>query len=119
MVWDVSRWNHCEWFGDDLANIYDELRDEIRKCMEEKGKYKNKPKNEEARVLNIARDCLIAITSTDYNYFVTSDKCLYESWMKILKKSETKKILKNIPNIIYEEPDPKKILDQILEILKS
>jgi len=106
----VSRVGYCRVFGDDLARIDDELRNEVRKCMEEKGK--NKPK-----VLNIARDCLIALTSTDYDYFVTSDKCLYESCIKVLQKNETKKILKKTPSIIYVQPEPRKMLKKILKIL--
>lgn len=114
-IWGVSRWDLFTFTGEDLGRINDELREELKKCMEEKGKYQSKPFDEQAK-LNIARDCLIAITSSDYDYFITSDDCLYRSWGKILEKNETKRILIRVPKIVYVEPCPDKILNQIVNV---
>lgn len=113
----ISRVGYCRISGDDLAGIDDELRRELEKCMNEEGKHKNLDKK--AKILNIARDCLIALTSTDYDCFITSDKCLYKSCIKILQKNETKRILEKTPSIIYVQPEPEKMLREILKILNS
>jgi hypothetical protein len=119
MIIGVSRIGFCRIFEDDLAEIGDELERELRKCMEEKGRFNNKDIDEKAIVLNIARDCLIAITSLDYDYFITSDKCLYESWIKILQKHKPKRILEKTSGVIYVQRSPKMILKEILKILNS
>lgn len=73
-------------------------------------------KKECIKILNIARDTLIAITSLNHDYFVTSDKCLHKSWRRVIEKDlENRKTLKaqsyKIPRIIYVRPDcPKAIL---------
>ena len=119
MIIGVSRIGFCRIFEDDLAEIGDELERELRKCMEEKGRFNNKDIDEKAIVLNIARDCLIAITSLDYDYFITSDKCLYESWIKILQKHKPKRILEKTSGVIYVQRSPKMTLKEILKILNS
>jgi hypothetical protein len=116
-IMGVSRMGFCRIFEDDLAEIGEELEREIRKCMEEKGKFNNKNIDEKAIVLNIARDCLIAITSLDYDYFITSDKCLYESWMKILQKHKPEEKLKKTSEVTYVQLSPEMILKEILRIL--
>ena len=116
-VADISRFDLCRPCEEDIAEIDSELRNEIKKCMEEKGKYDGKPFDEKA-IANIVRDCLIAITSADYDYFITSDDCLYKSWSNILQKDETRKVLGRMPNIVYVEPHPERILDQIRLVLK-
>ena len=113
----VSRVGYCRISGEDLARIDDELRRELEKCMNEEGKHKNLDKK--AKILNIARDCLIALTSTDYDCFITSDKCLYKSCIKVLQKNETKKMLEKTPSILYVQPEAKKMLREILKILNS
>jgi hypothetical protein len=118
MIIGVSRIGFCRIFEDDLAEIGEELEIENRKCMEEKGKF-NKNIDEKAIVLNIARDCLIAITSLDYDYFITSDKCLYESWTKVLQRHKTEKKLKKTSEVIYVRRSPEMILKEILKILNS
>ena len=113
--WNVFRWDECTW-RDDLTGIYDELRDELEKCMKEKGKHSSEPLDEKAMV-NSIRDCVIAVTSTDYDYFITSDNCLYKSWEKVLQKSENRKVLGKIPETKYVEPNPEKILKLLSDIL--
>ncbi|MCJ7422693.1 hypothetical protein MUP01_00270 [Candidatus Bathyarchaeota archaeon] len=119
----VSRDDYCRSMGDSISGVYDQLREEIEKCMKEKRRDEKELVSEEARVLkrvlNIARDCLIAITSTDYGYFITSDKCLYQSFTRILQKSEAKDIFEKIPICRYVKPDAEKILDLLFSILKS
>lgn len=98
------------------AKIDDELRREIKKCDDEREKHKNMDK--EARKLNIARDSLIAISSLDHDYFITSDKCLFQSWLKLVEgNAENRGILEKshkIPKIIYVEPFPQAVLKEIL-----
>lgn len=117
MVVGISRVGSCRVSEDDIAGIDGDLRNEVKKCMGEKGKYETKPFDEKA-MMNIARDSLIAITSVDYDYFITSDDCLYRSWTKIIQKDETRKVLGRMPNIVYVEPDAERVLDQIRLVLK-
>lgn len=116
LVIGISRVGFSTISGDDLGKIDDELRREIKKCNDEWGKHKNM--SEKAKVLNIARDSLIAITSLNYDYFITSDKCLFESWLKVVEENaENKRILEKtykIPKIIYIEPFPQAVLKGIL-----
>jgi hypothetical protein len=114
--WDISRWDEFTWSSEELAKIHAELRDELEKCMREKGKYCSKPFDEKAMVNNI-RDCLIATTSTDYDYFITSDECLFKSWEKVLQKSENRDVLGRISDTKYVEPNPEKILKLLSDIL--
>ncbi len=116
--YDISKYDECTYIGEDLAGIYDELGDELKKCMKEKGKYYSKPFDEKAMINNI-RDCLIAITSTDYDYFMTSDCCLCESFSKILHKNDAKLILGRTLEIIYVKPHPQKIHQKLFSVFEA
>lgn len=116
-VWGVSRWGLFSWDSEKLDKIYDELKYEIQICMRNKGKYNSKPFDEKALINNI-RDCLIAVTSTNYDYFITSDNCLYKSWEKVLQKSENRDVLGRISDTKYVEPSPEKILKELRDILE-
>jgi hypothetical protein len=115
-VWGVSKWGLCSWGSEKLTEIYNELKYEIETCMRKKGKYNSKPFDKKAMLSNI-RDCLIAITSADYDYFITSDDCLFKSWEKVLQKSENRQVLGRISDTKYVEPNPEKILKLLSDIL--
>jgi len=119
VVLGISRVGYCRVTGESSSRVYDQLREEIEKCMKEKRRDEKELAVEEAKALNIARDCLIAITSTDYDYFITSDKCLYQSFKRILQKEEAKNTFKEIPICMYVDPDAERIVDQLFSILKS
>jgi len=57
------------------------------------------------RYFDIAQDAVIALTSLDHDYFITSDKCLNKSWKTVIEKNaENKKLLEKsykIPRIIH------------------
>jgi hypothetical protein len=110
-VWGISRWGLCKWGDNDIEKIDAELRVELEKCNKEKGNY--------PPIENIIKDCLIAVTSPDYDYFITSDCCLSRSWTKILEKNETKQILGETARILYVEPNATEILNKIVEILSD
>jgi len=118
MIIGVSRIGFCRIFEDDLAEIGEELERENRKCMEERRKFEKNAEQQKI-VLNLAKDCLIAITSLDYDYFITSDKCLYDSWIKILQRHKTEKILEKTSEVLYAQPSSTMILKEILKILNS
>lgn len=117
LVAGLSRIGYSRTMGESSSRVYEQLREEIEKCMKEKRREKSVVEKE--RVLNIARDCLIALTSTDYDYFLTSDKCLFESCQRILQKRETRSIFEKVPICRYMKPDARKILDQLFTILKN
>jgi hypothetical protein len=125
-VFGVSRFGHSSFFGEPFTTIYKELVCEVRKCDEERGRHQDKTVDEEKREryeekksLNVARDALIAITSLDHDYFITSDYCLHKSLRKVLQNSENRTIFEKIPEIIYEQPCAEKILTRILAVLDS
>jgi predicted nucleic acid-binding protein len=79
--------------SEELGNIYDELRDEIRKCEEAKGR--TKP------LLNIARDAVIAVSSMRHDFFVTTDSCLYDSLCQVIEKHKTEQEKLKFPKVFY------------------
>jgi hypothetical protein len=115
----VSRIGLCTVFGEDLSKIYRKLVSALSECMRKSGKYKNKADDGEKEMLNNARDALTALTSTTYDFFITSDKCLYKSWKAILQENETRRILGQTLNPIYVRPSAEKILNSILAILSN
>jgi len=68
----------------ELDEIYQKLKMEIRKCMDEKGKW-SVSDDEESKGRDTAKDARIGITSLDHDYFVTCDYCLHECWKKIIE----------------------------------
>lgn len=89
IMFGISKFGLC-CFGDDfLSQLCDELIAEI-------GKWQKQDK-----VSNVARDALIAVSSLDNNYFLTSDLRLKQAWDSVISKHQEeveKKYL--IPKII-------------------
>jgi hypothetical protein len=113
LIVGVSRVGHAIVAGPEISRIDGCLRKEIETCMREKAK----------DTLNIARDACIAITSLNHDYFVTSDKCLYESWLKVIEENmENKRALEakghRIPRIVYAPPDPQSLAEKIMNLTK-
>ena len=96
------------------GRLYDELREEIERCMKSEGKQKGLTKTEKERTLNIALDADNAVSSIDHDYFITCDWCLSESWRKIIEKH--KKLMPQIsfPEIIHSKRSPEEVAGQIL-----
>lgn len=99
-----------ENFTHESVKIYDEIREEIKKCMGIK-----------AEQMNIARDALIAISSLNHDYFITCDWCLWKSWVKIVEnnvanKNTIEKIFQ-IPKIIHVKAKPQAVMKGILNLM--
>jgi len=110
-VYGISKYGLSKYSDKDIEKIRTELMVELEKCNKEKGNY--------PPIENIIKDFLIAVTSADYDYFITSDDCLYRSWRRILEKNETKDILGRASTILYVRPVPTEILNQMTRILES
>jgi hypothetical protein len=78
--------------GTQLGELYDELRDEIDRCEEKKGR----PKDE----LNIAGDAVIAVTSIGHDFLVTADKCLAKSFKTVIERHKTDEHLLSFPVVV-------------------
>jgi len=81
VILDVSRFDYARFGSEKLGEIDKALRHEIEKCMGEKRKSDS----------NIARDALIALSSLNHDYFITADRCLFNSWKIIIESNEKNK----------------------------
>lgn len=108
-VVDVSRIGFSKIGSDKLGKIDDELRSEIECCEGNNRKSKS----------NLARDALIALSSLNHDYFITSDECLFKSWKKVIETNqENKAYLQktySIPKIIHCK-NPRGVLETIMPI---
>lgn len=102
----ASRVGYAVFSSEEIGKLYDELRKEIDICEKAKGKTKH--------LLNIVCDAVIAVSSLDHDFFVTTDRCLSESWNKIIGKHETLGQQFKIPEIIYAERSPEDVANRIL-----
>jgi len=109
VVFDVSRFNLAKFGDKELGKLDDELRKEIDACERAKGTIKPP--------LNIARDALIAVSSLDHDFFVTCDKCLSQSWNKVIGKHIMLNQRFTIPRAVYIRPIPEDVAKQILSLL--
>lgn len=108
-VWGVTRWNYHVWTSKKIGKLYDELRKEIEECEKAKGTKKT--------LLNIVRDATIAVSSLDHDFFITCDRCLFDSWRKVIGKHIILRQQFKVPKIIYAERSPKQIATHILGFL--
>ena len=108
-AWSISRWDYFKWGGEETGKLYEELRNEIDRCEEAKGKTKT--------LLNIACDAVIAVSSLDHDFFVTCDECLFDSWRNVIDKNRMFRQQFKIPKVIYARPYPKEVAKAILRIL--
>jgi hypothetical protein len=103
-VWDISRFVYSKFGDDEINELYDVLREEITECEKVKGKAKDP--------LSIACDAITAISSIGCDFFITCDKCLYESWTSILRKHRVTKLF---PPTKYVEPSHIKVAKLIID----
>jgi len=106
VVFNVSRFDFARFGDEEIGKLYNELRKEIDGC--EKAKGKTKP------LLNIACDAVIAVSSLGHDFFITTDRCLYDSWRKIIGKHTTLEQQFKIPKIVYTRRSPKDVAGRIL-----
>jgi len=109
VVAGVSRVDFARLGDEEIGRLYDELRREIHDC--EKAKGKPKP------LLNIACDAAIAVSSLNHDFFVTTDKCLVDSWHKTIRKNRTLRQQSKVPKIIYSHPNSNEVAKNISELL--
>ena len=94
---------------DEMHKFDDELRKEIDKCEKARGKTKE--------LLNIARDTNIAVSALGHDYFITTDYCLFVSWVNALKKHRVHLERFKIPKIIYAHRSTEAVARQILALV--
>lgn len=104
-AWGVMRWGYFKWGGKETGKLYDDLRKEIGRCEEAKGTIKP--------LLNIACDAVIAVSSLDHDFFITCDKCLFNSWHKVIVKHPKLKQRFKVPKVIYTRRNPKEVASAI------
>ena len=114
IVFDASRPGDeetalAEYGGEEIEKLYGELRNEIYECEKAKGKTKT--------ASNIARDATIAISSLGHDFFITCDRCLFDSWHKVISKHRTLRQQFKIPTVIYTSPDSKEVTKRVLGLL--
>lgn len=105
----VSRIGFGRISGEETGKVYDELRKEIDECEKAEGRTKT--------LLNIARDATIAISSLDHDFFITCDRCLSDSWCKVIGKYKMLRQRFKIPRVIYAIRNPSAVTKRILGLL--
>jgi len=116
-VTGIARAGYVRTASKEIGKLYDELRKEIDKCMKSKGNLRWLSKTEKERVLNIARDAVIAVSSIGHDFFITCDRCLSESWKKVIGKYSMLKQRYKLPRVICARPTPKTVAKQMLKVL--
>ena len=105
----VSRADFTRLGDEQISTLYNELRKEIDMCQKTKGKPQS--------LLNIACDAVIAVSSLDHDFFITTDRCLFDSWLKIINKHGRLRQQHKVPKIIYARRSPKRVAQCISEFL--
>jgi len=106
----ISRDDYCSVSSQDIEKIYDELDKEINACE----KAKQNPKDP----LNVKRDAIIAVSSLEHSFLITTDKCLCDSFNKVIegKKELVEKVM--LPKSKLATPQSS-VADCILEIFSN
>lgn len=110
-VSDLSRGDFSSFSDEETGKVYDELRMEIDNCEKSKGRTKTQ--------LNLDRDATIAISSLGYDVFVTCDRCLCDSWHRVINKHMSLGRNFKIPQIVYVRRTPDSVAKQILALLTT
>jgi len=108
-VQGIERQGYAVEAGKELGELYDELRNEISACEKSRGRPKNP--------LNIACDATIAVSSFGHDFFVTTDRCLYNSWHKVIGIHKISLQQFKLPIAICCGSSPEEVVDCILELL--
>ncbi len=109
VVLGVSRLGQARFGHEEMHKFDKDLRKEIDKC--EKAKGRPKP------LLNIARDTTIAVSSLGHDFFVTCDRCLHDSWNKVIGKHKALAQKWTVPRIVCAKRSPKEVAKQMLGLL--
>lgn len=105
----ILRTGHFMTASQEVGKLYDELRKEIDGC--ERAKETIKP------VLNIACDAVIAVSSLGHDFLITTDECLFVSWVNVIGKYQMLGQQFRVPKIIYAHRSPKLVAKQVLGLL--
>lgn len=109
MVCGVSRLDLTRLSGEEIGDLYDQLRTEIDTCQKKKGKPKS--------TLNIACDAVIAVSSMKNDFLITCDECLYRSWTKVIKKNKGLMTRFSFPKAYYAKRSPKAVSGCVLGLV--
>ena len=107
----VSRIGYTVLGGEEIGKLYGELRKEIDECERTK-KGTSKP------LLNIASDATIAVSSLNHDFFITCDRCLFDSWGNVISKNRMLEQQFKVPKVIYAKRSPKEVARKMLELLQ-
>lgn len=99
--------------GKELGELYNELRNEISTCEKSSSRRRRRTKSP----LNIACDATIAVSSFGHDFFVTTDRCLYKSWQKVIGIHKISLQQFKLPTAIYCGSSTEEVVDCILEVL--
>jgi len=107
MVWGISRFGYTSFSSPDIGKVYEELDKEINAC--------EKAKKNQKDSLNVKRDAMIAVSSLEYSFLITADKCLCDSFNKVIK--EEKELVEKIitPKAKLVTQSSEAVADCILE----
>ncbi len=107
----ISRFGYSSLATPDILNIYHELDKKVAECEKEKGKSKDP--------LNIKRDAVISVSPLEYSFLITTDKCLNESFNRIMK--EQKKVVEKvvIPKARLAKASSEAVADCILKVFSD
>jgi len=111
VVIGISRFDFSSLSTPDIEKVYDELGKGINACE----KAKQNPKDP----LNVMRDAIIAVSSLEHSFLITTDKCLCDSFNKVMeeKKELVEKVIMPKAKLATQSSDA--VADCILEIFSN
>jgi hypothetical protein len=103
----ISRCGYSSLSSLDIEKIYDALDKEINVCE----KANKNPKDP----LNVKRDAIIAVSSVGYSFLITTDKCLCDSFNRVIE--EKKELVEKVttPKAKLATQSSEAVADRILE----
>ena len=106
-IFGISRWGFFTFSTSDIERIYDELDKGINACE----KAKQNPKDP----MNVKRDAMIAVSSLEHSFLITTDKCLCDSFNKVIE--EKKELVEKVitPKARLASQSSEAVADCILE----
>jgi hypothetical protein len=108
-VQGITRQGYAAHAGKELGEFYDALRNEISVCEKSRGRAKNP--------LNMACDATIAVSSFGHDFFVTTDRCLHNSWHKVIEIHKISLQQFKLPTAICCGSSTGEVVNCILELL--
>jgi hypothetical protein len=104
-----SRSGYAVVGSEEEYELEDDLKEEIDKCQKDKGSPRP--------LSNILSDANIAVSSLGHDFFITCDRCLSESWKKVIGKHSVLKQRYKFPRVIYTRPIPKAVAKEIMKVI--